>query len=164
MQNTSDSQFVRKTKEELKQQYKLVAIYVGVARACPLGSGHRYVYWVAGDGLQTLVYQCNGLACIIDNQQFKVMEVVGAAKTMINEGRVLYLENKLGAFWEDLGPITSSGKKDVDDLEIVKRTLWSRDDWRITDLEASHKLADKSKAVEQFMDIGGSLEDDFGED
>lgn len=80
----------------------------------------RYVFWVAGNGEQTLVYNTTGLAEILNNDRFTVSSVLGALYTKIVEGRLVYRANPYEED-VDLGPITKAGRRRTDNFEHIRR-------------------------------------------
>jgi hypothetical protein len=76
--------------------------------------GTTYLFWVVGDGSKTLVYRTSGNAEIVSNRDFVFVEVVDAQKSMVAEGRIMYLPTEEGSDWIDLGPILPHAYNDSD--------------------------------------------------
>lgn len=77
--------------------------------------GHtRYAFWVSSDGAHTLLYFSTGLAEVVQNKKFKIMRVMGAKETKIEDGRIKYLMDE-GSEWQDLGPVDRAGRTKADD-------------------------------------------------
>ena len=100
----------------LKKRFVCVAIESVPKKMTTLPSGRSFVFWVAGDGTRTFVYRTSGNAEVLGNDEFIVVGVYGADKTMTVDGRIKYLPNE-GTEWIDLGPITPYGKS-ADDMSV----------------------------------------------
>ena len=104
------------TQAELKRSYKAVYLY---GYDNKVGYGNRVYFWVCGNGTRSILFSTAGELHIFRNDQFTVEGVLGAAKTMVVEGRVKYLPTEDGD-WVDLGPITPEGVRpddpDMDDI------------------------------------------------
>jgi len=85
-----------------------VAIHDDVAN---IGVGSRIVFWIAGNGRRTAVFDSMGEYFVLRNSSFKFVSVYGVDDSKVCKGRIHY---RIGDLWEDLGPITSEGHKSTD--------------------------------------------------
>lgn len=158
MEKLPEERYIVKNQEQLKAEYKLVSIYMhGLSRTCPLGAGHRYAYWVVGDGEQTLLYYC-GHVVVLNNRDFVITEVNGK-KAMNVEGRIKF-QSDLGE-WLDLGPFSRSGFDHTDpDFDSVRRTLLSNVEHRRDFVQSELTRLKKSGELDSVFSSGGSFDDD----
>ena len=108
------------TIEQLKELYTPIVIY---SSSESIGHGTRYLFWVAGDGKQTLFYMTDGNPVVLKNEEFTFISVHGANSSVIKDGRIAYTPRE-GDRWKDVGPITISGRLPKDtSIKSAKRAL-----------------------------------------
>jgi hypothetical protein len=117
------SEYVNLTLEQLKESYVAINVFGSAKdKSEILPSGQTILFWVVGDGYRTFVYRTSGNAQVIKNKTFDFVSVVDAQKSMISEGRILYLPAGDDAAWQDLGPITPGACVEEDpDFEEIRR-------------------------------------------
>lgn len=96
---------------ELRTEFRAVRIMAYGKTADRIGAGQRMVFWVAGDGRRTAVFNTLGEYFVIPNDAFDIDRVHGADETKIVDGRIQYLQ---GGEWQDLGAYTVEGVRDGD--------------------------------------------------
>lgn len=143
------SPYVWLSATKLKLEYVCVEI-----AGYPVSGQARFAFWVAGDGVRTLLYFTSGLAEVVANQQFTVLRVVGAQKFKIADGRIEYLMDEASP-WKDLGPITKDGRRPGDtDFESM-RCAHLKKGKDFTDKEAQDQV--KKAVSNDFWSKGKSL-------
>jgi hypothetical protein len=134
---------------KLKRDYTCVEI-----TGYPAAGHSRFVFWVSGDGVKTLLYFTSGLAEVVPNQQFTVTRVHGATSTKIAEGRVSYLMDE-GSSWKDLGPITKEGRRPGDtDFESMRHAHLKN---KSESMDEEEKKQLKKALKHDFWSKGGSF-------
>lgn len=118
-----DNEYLNLTLNQMKKSYVAITVHsVATDKTQVLPSGATILFWVAGDGYRTLVYRTSGNAQVLKNSKFEFCKVIGAKKSMISDGRILYLPEEEGTAWEDLGPITPGAATENDpDFEEIRR-------------------------------------------
>ena len=79
--------------------------------AANIGVGSRIVFWIAGTGRRTAVFDSMGEYFVLRNSSFKFVSVYGVDESKVCKGRIHY---RIGTVWTDLGPINSEGHKSTD--------------------------------------------------
>jgi hypothetical protein len=152
--------YVNKSLEVLRSEFVPLQIHVNAhTKTCPVGSGSRSVFWVAGDGCKTMVYLPVGWPVVISNQDFTVVKVLGAVKTMELGGRIKY-QHEDNDTWYDLGPVLSSGYDSTLDspFETVRRS-YLLDRSQKSDLIISElSNAKKSGELDDLFSMGDEFE------
>ncbi len=148
--------------EALRNEYKLVLIYLTNLRSAnSLSCGYVSAFWVAGDGRKTVLYSCQGEVEVVPNSDFKFVRVSYVFKSMIVNGRIVYLETEESKEWKELGPIEPEGLKDTDkDVRLALLDLRETDNTSFKTIDKMLKEADVSEIGDLL--IGGSIDDDLG--
>lgn len=103
----------------LRANYTAVQLYIVASpKGCPLKDGTHLVFWVCGDGSQTLVYTTMGQLCVLRNDGFSVNGIHGAIEHAVADGRLVYRTVGVDG-WLDVGPIKPDARNDARDLPVA---------------------------------------------
>ena len=152
--------YINKSIAVMNDEFVPLSIYVTPStKSCPIGSGSRHVYWVAGDGIKSMLYLTMGWPVVVSNRDFAITGVYGAIKTMALDGRVKY---QLPGFdmWYDLGPITPGGyDAELDSpLETVRRSYLAEQSQQSDLILTELSEAKKSGELDDLFSMGGEFE------
>ena len=107
------------TLDELRERFVPLLVYSkGTNNNLP--PGQRVIYWVEGDGVQTLVYLNTGVLHLLPNKCFSFTSVAESDSSRVVKGRIKYTRD--GTEY-DLGPITKEGRLPSDTSVDKARAL-----------------------------------------
>jgi len=120
----SGSQYEYIPLSKLRKQFVCISVTgTPASKDTNLPSGATYLFWVVGDGRRTFVYRTSGNAMTVANADFTFGSVVGAAKSMVTNGRIVYLPEKDSAEWVDVGPLSVTAALHTDpDFTTVRKS------------------------------------------
>jgi len=154
-------EYVNKDLDQLKEEYVPVQLYVNpTTKSCTLGAGSRLLFWVVGDGSKTLFYLTAGWPVVLRNRDFSISSVVGAASTIVVDGRIKYTMPD-DETWHDLGPILPKGHDPSTDpaFDYTRKTLLLSNAGHDVIAEMEIEKAGKSGELDDLFSMGGAFDE-----
>jgi hypothetical protein len=152
MPATIENKYIRKPLPLLKAEYRIINVYCEPSPKCPIGAGSHTVFWVCCDGLRLVAYHPSGKLLEIPVSCVKVLDVVGAAQTLIVEGRVKY--QMPGDLWRDLGPWAAYSIAQSDPEVSSTLRMLLRDEERRSSFVVESLRKVKQDEIDDFLQEG----------